>query len=264
MIGVVPTKVPYPVRLRELVVLRREWLSPALVRIVLGGPGLAGFQSHLAEEHVRLVLPEPDGTLRLPEQQGDALLWPRPLPTSREYTVRRHDVATGELDVDFVVHAGGLASDWATSVAVGESVHVAGPPGGRVIPLDCDHYLFAGDLSAQPQIARHLETLPATSRGWVFLDVADAGEEFPMFAPEGFAVRWVHRGSAPAGTAPEFQAAVQAVAIPEQGRTFVWIAGEAGVLKPLRRWLRHDLGHPRGDHLVTGYWKRGVADFDED
>jgi NADPH-dependent ferric siderophore reductase len=35
------------------------------------------------------------------------------------------------------------------------------------------------------------------------------------------------------------------------------------VLKPLRRWVR-ELGIPPGDVRIVGYWKRGVADYDED
>jgi len=36
------------------------------------------------------------------------------------------------------------------------------------------------------------------------------------------------------------------------------------VLRPLRRWARHELGLGSGDARLTGYWKRGVADFDDD
>ena len=49
-------------------------------------------------------------------------------------------------------------------------MHVAGPPGGFVIPGRYDRYLFAGDHTALPQIARYLETLPPGTRGWAFLD----------------------------------------------------------------------------------------------
>ncbi len=41
-------------------VLRREQLSPHLVRLVLGGPGLAAFErTGIPDEWVGLVVPEP-------------------------------------------------------------------------------------------------------------------------------------------------------------------------------------------------------------
>lgn len=260
----VPTKVGYPVGLRELVLLRRETLSAAMVRLVLGGPELAGFESRVPEEHVRLLFPGPDGELRLPVREGPGLRWPRPLPTSREYTVRHHDPVAGELVVDLAVHPGGVASGWAGTAVPGDRVHVAGPPGGMVLPGGFHRYLFAGDLTAQPQIARYLEALPPTTTGWAVLDVVDAAEEVAMTAPAGVEVRWVHRGPGPVGPGGAFEQALRALPLTAGPRTFVWIAGEAGVLKPLRRWLRQDLGLPRSDHLVAGYWKRGVADHDED
>ena len=243
-------RVPYPIRIRELEVLRTAQLSPSLKRVTLGGPELDGFESHVPEEHVRLIFPDEHGELRLPEPDGDMLSWPRPMPVSREYTVRRYDAAAGELDVDFVIHAGGVASDWAVGVTKGECVHVAGPPGGFVIPDRYNRYLLAGDHTALPQIARYLETLPPDTRGWAFLDVPD---EIELTAPSGFEIRWMHDG---------LEQAVRKVTPGE--RTFVWIAAEAGVVRPLRHWVRHELGIDPKNVRLTGYWKRGVADFDDD
>ncbi|MGH8919437.1 MAG: siderophore-interacting protein [Actinomycetes bacterium] len=257
-------KVPYPIGIRELEVLRTARLGPRLLRLTLGGPGATGFQSHAPDEHVRLIFPDERGELRLPERDGAVLRWPRPHPVSREYTVRRHDPAAGEIDIDVVVHPGGVASDWATAVAPGERIHVAGPPGGFVVPGHYDRYLLAGDLTALPQIARYLEELPATSVGWAIVEVRDATEEIELAAPPGFTVRWVHRADVTAGSGDDLQRAVTSVPIPPGERTFIWIAGEAGELKPLRRWVARDLAAAPGDVRITGYWKHGVADFDDE
>ncbi|SFM60894.1 NADPH-dependent ferric siderophore reductase, contains FAD-binding and SIP domains [Pseudonocardia ammonioxydans] len=257
------TKVPYPILLREVEVVRTVAVGPSLVRLTLGGPGLAGFHSHCEEEHVRLVFPGTDGVLRLPEPDGDMLNWPRPRPVSREYTVRRHDPEQGELDIDLVLHDGGLAADWVRTVAKGERIHVAGPPGGLAIPRGYDRYLLAGDLTALPAIARILERLPDDARGWAFVEVADATEELPLTAPEGIEIRWVHRGGEQAGYSAVLERAVTAVRPPADARVFAWVAGEATSIKPVRRWLRDELGLGPEDRDVTGYWKRGVADFDD-
>ncbi|MYY83440.1 MULTISPECIES: siderophore-interacting protein [unclassified Streptomyces] len=257
-------KVGYPIGIREAEVVRTVKVGEGLLRLTLGGPGTEGFEAHAPDEHVKLIFPEPDGELRLPERNGAMLRWPRPAPTSREYTVRRYDPVTGELDIDIVPHEGGLASDWAHTVEPGAVVHVAGPPGGLIVPHAYDRYLLAGDITALPAIARRLEELPRTAKGWAFVEVADADEEIELSAPEGFEVHWLHRGGLPAGTGGALERAVTAVTVPAGERVYVWVAGEAGQIKPLRRWVRDELGLGKADHDITGYWKRGVADFDED
>ncbi|MEW2392320.1 siderophore-interacting protein [Streptomyces venezuelae] len=262
--GLHAEKVGYPIGIRQAEVVRTAKVGEGLLRLTLGGPGTEGFEAHAPDEHVKLIFPEPDGELRLPERNGAMLRWPRPAPTSREYTVRRYDPGTGELDIDIVPHDGGLASDWAHAVQPGAVVHVAGPPGGLIVPHTYDRYLLAGDITALPAIARWLEELPRTAKGWAFVEVADAAEEIELSAPDGFEVHWLHRGTLPAGTGGALERAVTAVTVPEGERVYVWVAGEAGQIKPLRRWVRDELGLGKADHDITGYWKRGVADFDED
>ncbi|TDB90548.1 siderophore-interacting protein [Actinomadura sp. KC216] len=265
--GTVPAKVRYPTRVRAAVVLRTGMVGAGLVRVTLGGPGIDGFESHAPDEHVKLIFPEEDGSLRLPESDGDVLRWPRPAPTSREYTVRRYDPAGGELDIDIALHGAGgtegLGAAWARSVRPGEIVHVAGPPGGLIVP-HYDRYLLGGDITALPAIARRLEELPRTARGWAFVEVADAREEIELNPPEGVEVRWLHHGAAAPGAAGPLADAVRSVEVPRDERVYVWLAGEAGALKPLRRWVRDDLRLARADYDITGYWKRGVTDFDEE
>ncbi|MFI6532967.1 siderophore-interacting protein [Nonomuraea sp. NPDC050547] len=253
--GTIARKVAYPIRIREVEVLRTAMVGSGLIRVTLGGPGLAGFEAHSPDEHVRLIFPETDGSLRLPEPDGHMLSWPRPFPTTRKYTVRRYDPAAGELDLDFALHGKGVAADWARNAAPGATTHVAGPPGGLIVPHSYDRYLLAGDLTALPAIARWLEELPGTAAGWAFIEVADAGEEIELTAPAGVEVRWLRNG--------DLARAVQEVAVPEGERIFAWMAGEAETLKPLRRWVRDHLKLGADDQDITGYWKRGAADYDD-
>lgn len=257
--GAGAAKVGYPIGIRELSVIRVVELNRSLRRVTLGGEGAVGFESHVPIEHVRLIFPDPDtGWLRLPVRNERQLLnWPRPLPISREYTVRRFDPDALELDVDVVIHDGGVASDWACETAPGDRIHVAGPPGGLVVPDHFDRYLLAGDLTALPAIARWLERMPRAASGWAFVEVQDAGEELELDPPLGMEVRWLHRGDA-------LDRAVRTTDIPRDGSLYVWIAGEAGSIRPLRRWVREELGLGREHGAITGYWKRGEADFDDE
>ncbi|MFY4719789.1 siderophore-interacting protein [Streptomyces sp. LaBMicrA B280] len=259
-----PEKVRYPIRVRRTEVVRTTTVGAGLLRVTLGGPGTEGFEAHSPIDHVKLLFPEPDGSLRLPEPDGDLLKWPRPAPTSREYTVRRYDPEAGEIDIDIAPHEGGLASDWAQRVRPGAVLHVAGPPGGLIVPPVYDRYLLVGDITALPAIARWLEELPRDAKGWAFIEVADAAEQIELSAPAAVEVRWLHRGDRPAGTGDALERAVTAVPVAEGERLYAWIAGEAGQIKPLRRWVRDELHLDRGDYEITGYWKRGIADFDDE
>ncbi|MFH9942240.1 siderophore-interacting protein [Streptomyces murinus] len=259
-----PEKVRYPIRVRRTEVVRTAPVGAGLLRVTLGGPGTEGFEAHSPIDHVKLLFPEPDGSLRLPEPDGDLLKWPRPAPTSREYTVRRYDPEAGEIDIDIAPHEGGLASGWAQRVRPGAVLHVAGPPGGLIVPPVYDRYLLVGDITALPAIARWLEDLPRDAKGWAFIEVAGAAEQIELSAPAAVEVRWLHRGDRPAGTGDALERAVTAVPVAEGERLYAWIAGEAGQIKPLRRWVRDELRLDRGDYEITGYWKRGIADFDDE
>ncbi|MFI7004602.1 siderophore-interacting protein [Nocardia sp. NPDC050175] len=257
-------KVPYPIGLRELAVRDARMVGAGLRRLTFVGPELAGFENHAPTEHVRLIYPDADGTLRLPEQVDFRLKWPRPLPISREYTVRRYDPVAGELDIDFALHPGGHAAEWAAAAAPGDTVYIAGPPGGLIVPFTYDRYLLAGDITALPAIAAWLEALPADAAGWVFIEVVDASEEIDLVAPEDVQVQWLHRGAVPAERSDLLEQAVRAVSLSEGERVYAWIAAEAGVVRPLRRWVREVLRAEPGDAEVSAYWKAGQADFDED
>ncbi|MFJ4839721.1 siderophore-interacting protein [Streptomyces sp. NPDC088746] len=257
-------KVGYPIGIRETEVVRTAMVGAGLLRVTLGGKGTEGFEAHAPDEHVKLLFPDSDGTLRLPEPNGTMLRWAGSVLRSRQYTVRRYDPVSGEIDIDVALHDGGLASDWAREARPGAVMHLAGPPGGLIVPHSYDRYLLAGDITALPAIARRLEELPRSAKGWAFVEVPDASQEIELSAPEGVEVSWLHRDHRTAAADEAFVRAVTSVTVPEGERVYVWVAGEAGQIKPLRRWVRDELGLDRADHDITGYWKRGVADFDED
>ena len=262
--GLQAEKVGYPIGIRETEVVRTVMVGAGLLRVTLGGKGTEGFEAHSPDEHVKLLFPEADGSLRLPEPNGTMLRWAGSVLRSRQYTVRRYDPVAGEIDIDIALHDGGLASDWAREAGAGAVMHLAGPPGGLIVPHSYDRYLLAGDLTALPAIARWLEELPRGAKGWAFIEVADAAQEIELSAPEGVEVRWLHSADLSAGAGDALARAVTEVTVPEGERVYVWAAGEAGQIKPLRRWVRDELGLEKADHDITGYWKRGVSDFDED
>lgn len=247
-------RVGYPIRVRTLQVLRRELVTDSMIRLTLGGPGLAGLEHHAPDDHVRVVMPLPDGTRNDPVSAGDMLDWGTPSPPSRCYTIARYDADAGELDLDVVVHEGGLVATWAQTAEPGEDVVVAGPPGAKAFGHGFDHYLFALDTTALPAAAAWLARAPDDVSADVFIDHDhDHERDYPLPARPGVRVTWLDRGAG-SGLA---EAVTCARLVP--GGTFLFAAGEAEDLRPLRAWGRE---HCAGV-LVTGYWKRGVDDFDD-
>ena len=251
----------FPVRIRQAEVVRVTHPSATTLRITFGGEGARGFESGIFDEHVKMLFPDPDtGDLRLPVPDGDELDWPRPFPTSREYTVRAHRPEVDEFDIDVVAHDGGLASTWAQNARVGDRLHIAGPPGGYRIGEDYDVYVLAGDETALPAIARWLEEAPPDTRGHVVIEVPGPESEQLLTVPPHVEVTWLHTDP----TATDlFERTVRNLDLSPEDDVFVWLAGEAGMIKPLRRWVREDLGLTREHSSITGYWKRGRADTHE-
>jgi len=95
-----------------------------------------------------------------------------------------------------------------------------------------------------------LEVLPREVPALAFLEVAEAGEEQEL--PGRATVRWVHRNGRPAG-AP-LSEAVRAAEFP-QGRGQVWLSGESGCVRDVRRHLLDERGLDRRSVYATGYWR---------
>jgi NADPH-dependent ferric siderophore reductase len=130
-----------------------------------------------------------------------------------------------------------------------------------MVGYDFDWYLLAGEETALPTISRWLEQLPAGARAIVLVEVADAAEEQPLPSEADVSLRWLHRGGAPPGTTDLLEHAVRGLQLPA-GDGYVWVGGEAGCLRPVRRYLIRELGLNPEWVEVDGYWKRGVVNLD--
>ncbi|MFJ6252249.1 MULTISPECIES: siderophore-interacting protein [unclassified Streptomyces] len=245
----------------EARVVHTERITPHMVRLVLGGPGLDGFEvGEYTDHYVKLLFapdgvayPEPFDMERIREE------FPREeWPTTRTYTVRAWDPERRELTIDFVVHGDeGLAGPWAARAEAGDTVRFLGPGGGYAPDEAADWHLLAGDESALPAIAAALERLPAGARAHAFVEIADAAEEQKLETAAGVDVTWLHRGDRPVGEA--LVEAVRALEFPA-GDVHAFVHGEAGFVKELRRHLRLEREVPRERLSISGYWRLGKSD----
>ncbi|MFF3606174.1 siderophore-interacting protein [Streptomyces sp. NPDC002463] len=245
----------------EARVVHTERITPHMVRVVLGGPGLDGFAADTYTDHYVKLLFAPEG-VSYPEpfdMERIRAEFPREQwPTTRTYTVRAWDPVHRELTIDFVVHGDeGLAGPWAARAQAGETVRFLGPGGGYAPDAAADWHLLAGDESALPAIAAALEQLPEGARAHALIEIADAAEEQKLATATGIEVTWLHRGDRPAGEA--LVEAVTALDFPA-GDVHAFVHGEAGFVKELRRHLRLDRGVPRERMSISGYWRLGKTD----
>lgn len=240
---------------RLLDVRRVERLTPRMVRVTFGGEQLDGFCYGAPDDHVKVFFPEPGAELPVMPTLGEDGLEPpppgAPRPVFRDYTVRHVRKEERELDIDFALHGHGPGASWAAQAKAGQRLGILGPRGSTVVPLTFDWYLLGADETALPALAVWLERLPADARVLAFAEVADENEEQPL-ARE---IRWLHRDRGESLTA-----AILTTELPENDG-YVWVAGEATGLKPIRRHVRAQ-NHPRHWAEIDGYWRRGVVNLD--
>jgi NADPH-dependent ferric siderophore reductase len=242
-------------------VLRVQWLTPHLIRVVLGGEDLRGLDAGaFTDNYVKLLFPAPGVTYPepfdieairrdLPRDQ-----WPR----MRSYTVRSWDPHAAEMTIDFVYHGDqGLAGPWAAAAQPGDEVRFLGPGGAYTPSPEADWHLFAGDEAALPAIAASLETLPAGAQARVFVEIAGPEEEIALTTACDAKLVWLHRGESPAGD--RLVDAVRELDFPS-GTVHAFVHGEAGCVKQLRRHLRVERGIPLEQLSISGYWRQGVDD----
>lgn len=242
-------------------VVRAEWLTDHMRRVVLGGPGLDAFQAgEFTDHYVKLIFPTPG--VAYPEPFDMAVIreqLPREQwPATRTYTVRAWDPAARELTIDFVVHGEdeGLAGPWALRARPGDVLRFGGPGGAYAPDPAADWHLLAGDESALPAVAAALQALPRDTRAFAFIEVQGPDDEQEIATAAE--VVWLHRGARPVGEA--LVAAVRALEFPP-GRPQAFVHGEAGFVKELRRYLRVEREVPRELLSISGYWRLG---HDED
>jgi NADPH-dependent ferric siderophore reductase len=229
-------------------------LTPHLVRVTVTGPDLARFAWVGPAAHLKLILPEPGATdveLPTPDADGTVVYAPGAARTMRTYTARRFEPATGELDLDLVLHGHGPAATWAAQAAPGHRLAVTRPRGAGFTPdPTADWLLLAGDAAALPAIATILEAQNRPAA--VLLELDDDADRLELGTP----VDWLLRSPADAPGAV-LARAVATFAAPA-GRGQVWVATEAGALRAIRGQLLASGLAP--DQITTrGYWRAGEA-----
>ncbi|MFJ2236888.1 siderophore-interacting protein [Streptomyces sp. NPDC087859] len=281
------TAVAAPFRFFSLQVVRTRSLGPSLVRVTFAGEELREFCSNGCDQSLSLFLPHPGQTEpAVPIELGDGWwqAW-RELPDDvravmRSYTLRalRRDSLgnTTEIDIDFVLHGvepdaatpAGPASRWASRAAAGDRVLLLGPAiaDNRAIRFrpaeDTDLVVIWGDETAVPAASAIVESLPAGTRARVWLEVQHAEDVQDLVTEADAEVTWLVRDhqEPDAEGAPMALGALRDAQLPPAERPYVWIAGESGHIKALRRHFVGERGIDRRSVTFVGYWRQGLTE----
>jgi NADPH-dependent ferric siderophore reductase len=237
--------VRHDLRRRTITLIDRTPLTGSLVRFRFGGADLAGFASFGPEDHIKVFFPVA-GTDEF---------------AGRDYTPSEFRPVGGssgpELDLDIVVHGdAGPATAWASKAAVGDSIDIGGPRGSRLAPAGFRNAVLFADATGMPALRRWIRAFAGNTpvsavlfgsdlRLSAYLDAAELTAATPQLAPTG-----------------PFDLLEAAESQDIDADTFVWAAGESTVLVPVRRWLKGDLGLPKQNLSLHGYWRSGEAGLD--
>jgi NADPH-dependent ferric siderophore reductase len=268
------TAVAAPFRFFSLQVERTRRLGPSLVRVSFSGEDVRHFFSDGRDQSLSLFLPAEGRTEPgVPVELGDGWwqAW-RELPDEeravmRSYTLRALRRDPDEIDIDFVLHEpAGPASRWAARACAGDRIQLLGPAvaDNRAIrfrpPEDTDLVLLWGDETALPAVSAILESLPAGQRARVWLEVHDAGDIQDLVTEADAEITWLVRSGTGAGASPLALGALRDAQLPPAERPYVWIAGESGCVKELRRHFVRELGIDRRRVTFVGYWRQGMTE----
>jgi NADPH-dependent ferric siderophore reductase len=225
-------------RMRMEVVENRP-VTPAMQRVVLSAPELAGFAYRPGQDFMLMVAVDSGR------------------PVRRRYTIRDIDAAGGLLTLGIVRHEGGPGERWVATARPGDQIEGIGPR-GKIFPAEgMAWHLFAGDFSALPAYFAMAGSLPAGQRATVILEVPGPADEQELKAAADVDLTWLHADGRRPGDPAALAAALADVTLPPQAG-HAYLAGEARLVLALRETLAAR-GLPADRVSPKAYWGLGRA-----
>ena len=237
-------------------------LTPSMIRVRLRAVG--DWNWHVdgnGDERIDLAFPRPgetraDVAFFNDREYGSARADAE--PPWRHYTVRAVHDGGREIDIDFVVHDGGLASGWAETATPGHVVGVFHGGSSRAYyspPAEAEWQLLVADATGLPGLARIVEELPEGARAHAVVEVPTDADRQRIETRGTVSWTWI---VGPGGLESALPAAVEAMELPE-GPGYAWVACEAAAARRLRRHVREVRGLARDRHRAVGYWTAGTV-----
>jgi NADPH-dependent ferric siderophore reductase len=244
---------PYPVTVAEVAPS-----GPDMVQVTLTGAALREFRWPGPASHLKVFVPEAGRhDVDLPEADADGMMVFRPggpRPVTRTFTPLAWDEDKLRLDIAFLLHGEGPASQWAARALAGDALAVTQPRRTYEMLPDSGWLLLAGDESAIPAITTLLEAVDPKVAIQVLVEIDGTGHETALPERPYTELRWLNRaGKRPGGALAAAIGAWQ----PPPGPGQAWAACEARAVRDIRTGL---LARFAADRVLTrGYWRDGHA-----
>jgi NADPH-dependent ferric siderophore reductase len=200
--------------------------------------------------------PKGQGELLLPTYTDEGQVWEHDdalRPVVRTYTPRRYDAASGTVEIQFVLHGAGPASEWAERASVGDQLAIGGPGGRFELDQAAVSWWIAADESAIPALGTLLEALPAGANARVHVEVADADDEIVLPTKAKAAISWHYRRPNAYGAALLDVAGTDGI----DPNARVWVACEAAAMRAIRRRFIAERPFQPSLMVTRGYWRVG-------
>ncbi|MDF7676722.1 siderophore-interacting protein [Neisseriaceae bacterium ESL0693] len=247
----------HPRRIRYIHVQSWQDLSPHLRRIVFHSTELADYPFQCTGAHVKLFFPRPGQSKPvLPQLTDRGPVWPDQAdkPFSRSYTLRHYNPHQQTISIDFAMHPHqGPAARFAQQVTTGQTLAISAPGGPVPMLKPADRYIMVGDLTALPAIDAMLEDMPATASGDLFLWLPQPADLPTLPRPARLKL---HPFFGSLNQIPMIISAVCALPAPAMEH-FIWLAGEASLVMPLRQQARDVWQMPLARCYAVPYWHHG-------
>lgn len=227
-------------------------LTPRMIRTSLAGPGLVGLEPAGPDQRVKLAFPQGRTFGDDPEEMS------RARRRRRTYTLLHLDPRAGTAEVDFVLHGGGLAGEWAAHAQMGDEVALTTPV-GRFEAGHTPWLLLACDETGLPALREILTGLEAGRRVRAYVEVHDDAERQQLPCAADLEVTWLTRADTGAEPGALLAALADDVTC-DAPQTSAWIAGESEAVRRLRTALVTRVGLDRKRVAAVAYWQAGRAE----
>lgn len=219
-------------------------ISPHMQRITLGAAAFMDFPVRRPAQWVKLFVPG-SGSEK---------------PSGRAYTIRHFREESGEMDIDFVLHADGPCSTWAQTAKPGDLIQIAGPRSGFRLDPNVTHLLIGGDETALPAIGSILEALPAGLAVDVFIEIPEDNDVQIIPSKADVDITWLPRNGTESQADTTLATAMMLANVPLDNSA-VWFAAEAAIVRTVRQHFQIVGTIPRHRITMSGYWKKGEIAF---
>lgn len=239
---------------RKFKVKQKHFVTKNMLRVTLSQADDNPLSLDQAGGYVKLHFPRPN---TLNEEIMAQLLsdTPQHRPLLRTYTIINQRYSPNEIDIDFVVHDTGPASQWAINCQAGDDMYIAGPGKKKLLNFDADWFLVAGDMTALPAITVNLALLPNDAKGYAVIEVLSEQDIQPIKVPTGFQLIWLVNPD----TSNTSLLIDRVKSLPKlAGTPSVWSACEFDKIASLRHYFYQDLAVPKREVYASSYWKKGL------